>query len=334
MTPHLTREALQGKVIDSHAHLGVSVKAYASLEYPYAQSLEDLYYRQRAGGVDVNVVFPFTPDLFFDPRALIRGECVPAQPPLSPAPYALENRLLLREVFNYFPELAARFLPFISIDPGRLVAEQLDELHALEAEFPIYGIKIVPVFCQSPVTNLLAEGRPFLDFARTRNLPLLLHTTADPRETYSTAALAFQVIDANPDLRFCLAHCIGFHRGFLDRAAALPNVFVDTAAMKIQVQLAHEGSEIMAAGDDRFPADYADHTRVMQALATAYPDTLIWGSDAPAYSYIARRKQGEGHYLDFRLKAGYDDEVAALHALPVGLRRRVSNENTLRWLFG
>ena len=334
MTKHLDRSALQGKVIDAHSHLGISQRAYASMEYPYAQSIEDLYYRQRAGGVDVNIVFPYAPDLYFEPHAQLQGNCVPGNPPISAVPYEIENRMLMREIFTFFPEISHQFIPFVAVDPGREIAGQLDALHALEDEFPIYGVKVLPVFCQSPVTCLLEAGRPLLDFARERNLPVLLHTTADKREAYSRAELAFPVIEANPDLRFCLAHCIGFDRVYLERAAALPNVFVDTAALKIQVQMAYEGHEIMAQGDEQFPADYADYRAVMQALAAAYPDTMLWGSDAPAYTYITRRKQGEGHYVTFNLKATYEDEVAALTALPTDLQRQVGNTNTLRFLFG
>jgi hypothetical protein len=327
---------LKGKTIDAHSHLGVSLKSYACLEYPYAQSIEGLYYRQLAGRVDVNVVFPFSPDLYFNLRRLIDGTAVPDERPLSPTPYAQENRLLMREVFDYCPELRRRFLPFVSADPGREVAAQIAALERLEAEYPIYGIKILPVMCQTPVTKLLDEGRPILEFARTRNIPFLLHTTAAPDEPYSNARLAFDVIERNPDLRFCLAHCIGFHRGYLDRAAALGNVWVDTAALKIQVELASQGSPLMAAGNDRFTADYSDHRRVMRQLAEAYPRMIVWGSDSPAYSYIVRRRQGEGEdaFADFRLKGTYEDEVAALDGLPSSLRQAVSNGNTLRFLFG
>lgn len=333
-TKHLTRESLRGKTIDAHSHLGVSLRAYASMDYPYAQSLEDLYYRQRAGGVDVNIVFPFSPDLYFDLPALVDGACMPAAHPISAVPYERENRLLMREVFSYFPQLSHRFIPFVSADPGRAIAEQLETLRALETEFPIYGLKILPVFCQSPVTCLLDIGRPLLDFARERNLPILLHTTADANEAFSKAPLAFRVIEANPDLRFCLAHCIGFHREYLDRAAALPNVFVDTAALKIQVQGAYEGLTVMAQGKEQFSADYTDYQQVMRALVDAYPDTMLWGSDSPAYTYITRRKQAENYYVDFNYKATYEDEVAALTTLPDALRRRVGNENTLKFLFG
>lgn len=334
MKKHLDRSALQGKTIDAHSHLGCSRRAYAAMEYPYAQSLEDLYYRQRAASVDVNIVFPYAPDLFFDPHEHLRGNCVPGNPPESPTPYAIENRMLMREVFTFFPEFAHRFIPFVSVDPAREIDGQLAALHALEDEYPIYGIKVLPVFCQSPVTSLLTVGAPLLDFARTRNLPLLLHTTADPHEAYSRAELAFQVIEAHPDLRFCLAHCIGFDRFWLDRAAQRPGVFVDTAALTIQVQMAREGSEVMAQGDARFPADYADHRAVMRALAETYPETILWGSDAPAYTYITRRKQGEGHFVTFNLKARYEDEAAALTALPSTLRGRIGCDNTVRFLFG
>ena len=77
---------------------------------------------------------------------------MPAAKPISPAPYALENRMLLMEVFQFCPELQGHFMPFISVDPGRKVQEQIDLLLALEQEFPIYGMKIVPVAVQSSVS--------------------------------------------------------------------------------------------------------------------------------------------------------------------------------------
>jgi hypothetical protein len=61
---------------------------------------------------------------------------------------------------------------------------------------------------------------------------------------------------------------------------------------------------------------------------------MLWGSDSPWYTFICRRKQGEGSYLEFRLKARYEDEKAALDALSDDLRVRACNSNTLRFLFG
>jgi hypothetical protein len=65
-----------------------------------------------------------------------------------------------------------------------------------------------------------------------------------------------------------------------------------------------------------------------------FPDTLLWGTDSPAYSWICRRKEGEGLYREFRLKGQYADEIQALQALPPALRARVSSENTLDFVFG
>jgi len=331
---HIHPEELSDKRIDVHAHVGVSLKAFAAMEYPYAQTLEGLYYRQRTGGVDVNVVFPLGPDLFFDPHALLAGDAVPAAHPLSSVPYGIENQMLLREVFTFCPELSPRFLPFVSVDPGRKVDEQLELLEELDRDYPLYGIKIAPVLCQTPIARLLDRGAGFLDFARDRDLPFLFHTTVDPNESYSQASATLEVVEANPDLRFCLAHCIAFHRGYLDRAAALENCWVDTSALAIQVQLAASGSSLTATGSDRIDADFSDPNRVLRALVEAYPRTILWGTDSPAYAYICRRRQGEDTFEDFRLKARYEDEVAALESLPPSECQAISSHNTVRFLFG
>jgi predicted TIM-barrel fold metal-dependent hydrolase len=332
--PHLDRAALGGRVIDSHSHLGVGLKYYVCQEYPYAQTVEGLRYRQRAAGVDANVVFPASGSLYFEPAYFGAGEMRPAAAPISPAPYALENEVMLVEIFHYNREECEHFIPFVMADPGREVTAQIEHLLRLEEEYPIYGIKISPVDCQSPVTDLLAGGGPLLAFAAERNIPILLHTTVDPEERYSHASLCFEVIEGNPHLRFCLAHCIGFDAAGLERANALPNVWVDSSALTIQVQCARENNRIIAPESARFDADYTDHTSVLCSLMDRYPDTMLWGSDSPWYTFICRRKQGEGSYLEFRLKARYEDEKAALDALSDDLRVRACNSNTLRFLFG
>lgn len=329
--------SLAGKLIDVHAHVGISLKAYASAEYPYAQSLEGLYYRQKANGVDFSVVFTYTPELYFDLPVLLRdGRMLPAcEPPKgASAPYALENRLLFTEIFGHCPELKDRFLPFVSVDPVRNIREQLAALEELAAEHPVYGIKVSPVLCQSRVTGLLEEGEALLDFAARRDLPVLLHVTVAPEEQFSQAAGAFRVVERHPELRFCLAHCIGFHREFLEKADDLPNVWVDTSALKIQVQAACRRETFMAKPEERFDWDYADHLSVMKSLVGRFPETILWGSDSPCYSYISRRLQGESNYRPFHLKGTYEQEKAALDALSPELRRKVAASNTAAFLFG
>jgi hypothetical protein len=281
------------------------------------------------------VVFPFGPELHFDLSELIRrGRMVPAEAPYSEAPYILENRLLLTELHCFCPEHRERFLPFVSVDPVRATARQLEALGVLGGEYPIYGIKISPVACQSRVTGLLAEGESLLDYAEEQDLPVLFHVTVHPQEEFSQAADTFRVIERRPSLRFCLAHCIGLHRGFLEQADAMPNVWVDTSALKIQVQAAYEGAPFVAGPEDRFDWDYSDHRRVMQSLVERFPDTILWGSDSPYYSFMVERYQGEGSLLAFAFKGTYEDEVAALRVLPKELQDRVASRNTAAFLFG
>ncbi|MHB0936209.1 MAG: amidohydrolase family protein [Armatimonadota bacterium] len=330
----MKREDLQGKTIDVHTHAGVSLETYARGEYPYASTVEGLHYQQLAGGVDVSVVFPFTPHLHFDFRGVTEGTLRPAERPVSPAPYASENALLLREIYEYCPELAGHFLPFVSIDTEREIPRQLAALKQLWETYGFYGIKINPVLSQSHVRGLLGAGGAFLDFTEERNLPLLIHTSPVPGEEYSQTTDVFTVIDARPTLRFCLAHALLFYREFLDRAAAAPNVWVDTAALKIQTDSVRALLSTAISPSELIDVDLMDHRQVMAALCAAYPDTILWGTDAPAYAYICRRQDAQGRWTAFTLKGRYDDELATLRSLPEETQAQVANENTLDFLFG
>jgi len=333
MPERLTRRDLAGKTIDIHAHAGVSLETYGRGEYPYASTVEGLASMQRAGGVDVTAVFPFTSHLYFDFEGVVAGTLRPAERPVSPAPYVSENTLLLREVYDYCPELTRRFLPFVSIDTERAVPRQLEALAALWETHPFYGIKVNPVLSQSHARALLDAGAPFLDFCAARHLPLLFH--ANPvADEYSHPDDIFAVVEARPDLRVCFAHCLLFHREYLDRAAAAPNAWVDTAALKIQVEMVHRLTGTLIRRADLIAPDLTDYREVFAYLAETYPETMLWGSDAPAYAYICRRQNAVGVWMEFRLKGTYEDEVAALRSLPPAVQARVAGKNTLDFLFG
>lgn len=326
---HIHREDLVGKVVDAHSHIGIALREAAQINFPYCSSAEDLAYRQKANGVDFGIVFPISPALYYDLPTLIEtGELRPAARPFSRVPYERENRLLLTDVYHFCPEHSHRFLPFISVDPGRLIAEQIAVLEEMEEEFPIYGVKIHPLMCQSKALALLDVGAPLLEFFAARNWPILFHATTDPTDAFSQAADILDVAERHQELRFCLAHCIGCHRESLERAAALPNVFVDTAALKIQVELFRAEKS-----PDMLDLDYSDYKRVFQELVDRYPTTMLWASDAPYHSYITRRYQGPGVYREFRLKGTYEEEKAAWDALSPAQREQV-NANVIKFLFG
>lgn len=331
---HVSADDLLGKVTDIHSHAGVGLGAYVKGAYPYCQNIESLYYQQQAGGVDFNVVFPYSADLHFDLVQLREGVCAPAERPMSQVPYELENRLLLKEVFTYCPELSDRFLPFVCADPARSVEGQVDVLRELAEDYPVYGIKIVPVSVQSPLAALLGPGQPILEFAVERDLPFLFHVTTHRDETWSDPTVALALAERYPPLRFCLAHCVGLHRGLLTQADDMSNVWVDTSALKVQVQLAHENSPVMAAPEERFDWDYSDHCQIMRELMACFPDTIVWGTDSPAYAYICDRRDATGKFVEFRLKGRYEDEIAALNALSSELRAKACSGNAAAFLFG
>jgi predicted TIM-barrel fold metal-dependent hydrolase len=329
-----SREDFEGKAIDCHTHVGISLKAYMRGEYPYAQSLEDLLVRLDHFGVDAAVAFPYASDLYFDLHALRTGDARPAAQPLSAFPFQVENSMLLREVYEFFPEATGRFVPFAMVDPGRRAKEQVAFLRDTHDEWPVYGLKVSPVLSQVEVTELLGAGAEILQYAAEEDLPVLLHTTVDPSETYSHAEKAFRVVRKHPELRFCLAHCIGFHRGYLDEADAMPNVWVDTSALTIQVELTYADHPIGAPTADRVDADFSDHTAVMRALTDRYPDTILWGSDSPCYTYVSRRRGGDGTVQEFAARARYGDEKDALDRLSSALREKACSTNTIQFIFG
>ncbi len=325
---------LTGKVIDAHSHVGVALGSYGRAEYPYAQTIEGLYYQQLSGGVDVNIVFPFNSNLYFDIPGLIAGRHVKARKAISPVPHQVENLLLLREVFDYCPELSRRFLQFISVDPLRETRAQVRDIEKLLKKYPVYGIKINPVICQAPVTALLKEGRCLMALAREHDWPILLHTSGQVSDVFSYAGNAFKVIDAHPDVRFCLAHCILFSKPLLDRALAAPNVWVDTAAFKIQVDVCRIWAGKTINKQDLIDADFSDHHDVLAKICADYGEKIVWGTDSPAYAYICRRKLNRTTWQEFNYKGTYDEEIRLLRKLPPAVRRKITNRNTIRFLFG
>ena len=330
---HVNRHPLENKVIDCHNHLGVCIKAYSRLEYPYAETLESLYHKQLSAGVDVSIVFPFSSNLFFNLKTLIsRGLNVADRKPVSEVPYAVENTLVMREIYEFNPELKNRFIPFVSVDTERKIEGQVKFLESLEKKYHVCGIKINPTAAQSRISCLLTRGKPFLRYAEERNIPFLLHTSPVPEDYYSHVRDALRVIEKSPGIRFGLAHAIVFHREYLDIAAGLPNVWVDTAALKIQVDVFNIKN--LAGLYRPIDADFSDHRKVMKRLMELYPDKIIWGSDSPAYAYICRRRQGKNTFMDFNYKGTYKDEKDALDALDGTLKKKACNTNTLNWLFG
>jgi predicted TIM-barrel fold metal-dependent hydrolase len=315
---------MKSGLIDNHVHIGVDPLFYLNGWSPYCLDIERLLNEALGHGIDEWVVFPFVSYIALDMRGLRTGDIhLDSQSPETP--YAFENERLSRELGRLDAERRGWFRQFLIADPGRHAAAQVRVWEALEKTAPFHGIKIQPTIIRSPITSLLAKARCMLDFAAERNIPFLIHSSIAPDDGWSQCADILRVAEARPDVRFVLAHSCRFHEPSLRRVASLPNAWFDCSAHIIHCRCATAGLPTVAVPAERFPSDYTDPARVLADLASAYPEKLIWGSDAPFYSY-----KDDGMLLE----ATYADEAAALAALPPDVRQRIARTNTLAWLGG
>jgi predicted TIM-barrel fold metal-dependent hydrolase len=276
-------------------------------------------------GVDRWVVFPMVANLTFDLAAMRRRELVVGG--VEKVPYAFENERMLEELNTLYPDLGARTLPVMIIDPLREPAAQIAHLRRLRERHAFFGLKIQATMIRSDVGSLLREGRGFLDLAAEWDIPFIIHSSVAPEDTWSQATTILQVAEATPHVRFCLAHSCRFDRACLDRVAELPNTWFDCSAHRIHCEGVVKGLGYVAPEARRFPADYRDPTAVLHALAEAYPTKLMWGSDTPFQSYVA---DIDGQYVS--LRSTYQAETDCVHALPARLKDLVGEKNTLAWL--
>jgi predicted TIM-barrel fold metal-dependent hydrolase len=320
-------------IVDVHTHVGISPRSYIDRGYPYCLSLEDLAIRMKALGISYSAVFPY--DSFYYALTRKAQKKVGVSNRIDRFPYETANQNLLNEVFEVFPQYADLFLPYAMFDPSRKQAEQDKLLRTLAARYPLYGLKTVTSYSQAHIRDLLSDrGRCLLDVARKLDIPITIHTSVAPGDPWANVFDIVEVVAANPDLRFCLAHTCRFSKKALDEADKLANCFVDLSAFHIHCQLAVQGSPSIAGSEDRFDADYSRPLDALNRLVECYPTTLCWGTDTPAYYFINRwvDDQGKGHWI--ALRCDWDVEAKALGQLSRETRRLIAHKNPLRLLAG
>lgn len=311
------------QMIDCHSHIGVDPLFYAQGYFPYAQDYRALAEQARRNGVDRLVVFPFVAYFGWQdltPPMAVEGEDFSV-------PYAFENGRMLREIFELHSDLAESALPFAIVDPARAQTGQIAALRKLRERFPIHGLKIQATMIQSPIRALLDEGRGLVDLAREWNVPMLIHSSIAPDDEWSQASDILDVAEARPEVRFCLAHSCRFDLPSLERLGGLSNTWFDCSAHCVHCDAAVSNLKVVAEPSRRLPADYAHPDQVMKALHDLLPDRMMWGSDAPFYSYAAKH---DGEVL--KLLSSYEREVAALARLSEKEKTAIMHDNTLRFL--
>ncbi len=312
-------------LFDCHNHLGVDLFFYLNGYYPYAQDVPAMVTEGRRHGIDRWLVFPMLANLWFDIGAMRAGKLEGGG--LQEVPYAFENERMLRELFELFPDFGRLTIPFVIIDPQREPEKQVAALRALRKQFPFYGLKIQATMIRADAGALLTTGRCFLEYAAELDIPMLIHTSVAADDPWSNTDMLLRVAEATPGVRFCMAHSCRFDREYLDRVAALPNTWYDCSAHRIHCQGAERGLRFIAPPERRFKADYRDPTAVLRAMADAYPHKLMWGSDSPFQSYVAKH---EGTVVS--LRSTYEEEASCLHGLPEKARALVGRENLLSFL--
>jgi predicted TIM-barrel fold metal-dependent hydrolase len=312
--------------IDCHNHLGVDLLFYLHGDFPYAQDVPTLVADGRRHGITHWIAFPFVANLTFSPKALLKGK-LETNAAVETVPYAFENRRMLEEVYSLFPDEGKSILPFMIIDPEREPAAQAESLRQLRRDYRFYGLKIQGTMIQSRVKGLLGPGSVFLDLAREWDIPLIIHSSYARGDVWSQSSDILDVAEANPDIRFCLAHSCRFEKKCLDRLATLANCWFDCSAHCIHCDGVGKGLGFVAPEAERFPSDYTRPGQVLADLAAAYPSKLIWGTDSPFYSYVGKL---EKEILS--LRSSYAREAAALDALSPAALQRVTCTNILDFL--
>ena len=319
-------------VIDVHTHIGISPKFFYQYGYPYALSFEDIVIRMKMLGIDYSVIFPFVDSAFYVDD--INSSKVKTTIKYCDFPYEIENRNMLNEINEIFPEYSHKVLPFLMFDPSRETQKQADFMETLIDKYPVFGLKTASTYIQSFVTNMETIGKPILDLARKKQLPITFHSSVHPKDPWAQADDIVALAERNPDIRFCIAHCARFLKPVLERANKLDNCFIDYSAFIIHCKLAAVDSEAVAVKELRFDADYNNPFDVMMKLAKAYPNTMLWGSDTPFNYWIQKYYTSDEKLVEERLECGYKEETDLLHKLPKDIITKIAYTNNLRFLFG
>lgn len=314
-------------LIDCHNHVGADLLFYLHGDFPYAQQLVAMIQEGGALGVTHWVVFPFVSYAAMDTTRFRAGEAGFGSGGLEKVPYAFENRRLLEECHKLFPEEGRKTLPFVMVDPLRETAAQAFELRRLRDEYRFHGIKIQSTIIQADIKRLAHEGQVFLELAQEWDVPFLIHSSVAESDPWAQASDILDLAEANPDIRFCLAHSCRYDKACLDRVSELPNTWFDCSAHCIHCVGAVDDLPYIAPRSRRFVSDYTRPERVIADLAAAYPTKFMWGSDSPFYSYAA-----EINHQVVKLISTYEKEVTALKASPAEVVNRIAATNTLAYL--
>lgn len=321
-------------LLDVHSHVGVDPRLYMNHSLPFCRSLDVSRAEAESVGITHSVCFPWVTSLYYDLRELAAGNVVIKGTGIGDAPYHFENEQMLRQLYETFPEFIPHFIPFAIVDTLRETEKQVEILSGLLEQFPFYGIKVHPRDAQAQILTLENEGAPILEFARKHDFPILIHGSATDIDPLSQVTDILDLARRHSDLRWCPAHFCGFNEGLFEQADAIPNVWVDSAAMSIGCDTVMKGMAIYETGPAKFDADYALPEDVFRVIAERFPDTFMFGTDNPAHSWIDTTTYASGQVVKFELRSSMARERKLLSLLDGEAMEKVSYRNGLAFIEG
>ena len=310
---------MPGTLYDVHTHIGLDAGFYLRRWWPYSASVQELLHHMDAAGIGRAVCFPFTLPSAFDPYAFAERKAIELLP--GRFPFERENELLSVEIERLDPD--KRLLQFGMFDPSREVAAQVKSLEKLVGR--IAGLKAQTTVLQSPIRDLLNGARDIIRLAQQHDLPVLIHTAVNPADAWAQARDCLDVAEVFPRVRFNLAHSLRFDREWLQRAASMPNVWVDCSAHLAHCALALKDAAPVAPRERRVDADYSRPAEVLTVIHEMLRGRYLWGSDSPYMSWCDD---------NLSMVYSYRQEAEVLHALPERVRNDMASVAPNAWLFG
>lgn len=315
---------LHGKTIDCHTHVGLFLKSLFDDKYPASGDVINLIERMDLHHVDYSIVFPF-PDYYtqgdktlYEKMMLIIGD----------TPYKYTNERMITEIEQLN---ISRLLPFFMFSINYAIDAQIEYMSKYAETKKIFGLKYYPDSDMRKVDDLLKDGSEFIDFLIKYNLPLVIHCS----EGASTNSNGFSnpldmicIAENNPKLRLCIAHMGQFNKELIDiiRTKKLNNVYLDTSPILHLCNV-----RIINGLKNCLDLDYSDPLEVIKKMHELLPNNIIWGTDYP-YTYTCNLNN-EIHNKDFS-RFSYNEYYNLFNKIPVEIKERISNKNTIKFLFG
>lgn len=258
-----------GLLIDTHAHIGMSLSSYVKGGEHFCQSLEELKLKMDLFGVDYSFIFPF-PELDGNTIGNIYYDAKHGYFDKEEFPYQLSNTYMFSNVINNGYQ---SFLPFMIIDPKN----QLDKQLSLFEKYKEYtfGFKIHTTSNEISPINIPFELIELCEYYR---MPIIFHTRACQKQYNCWSVL--ELAEKNPDVNVCVAHCAGFDQDFFKELNNVNNVYFDVSPLLSLCHLAKIGNEKVIS-QNRFDWDYSDCYNVFLKLYSIAPTHILWATDEP-----------------------------------------------------